>query len=112
MSSKRAYKGGMRFPLCGANSIEEFMASVTYIGDLQHKALRTKIFKRPRKYTAELWLATLGELSYTVVNLSLPNQKVDRYELAQLIGHCAREYEKQHGMDTVSLERSFIQVKI
>lgn len=110
MSSKRLYSGYMEFPAIGAETFEEFTNSCRYYGDFANGKKRFQIFKKPRKFKVSIWLKKTSG-SFDVTNISLPNDTLNKEQLAELIQSIAVDEIKNYiGIDNTVLEESFIKV--
>lgn len=107
----KAYSGYMKFPLCGAETHDEFKSSCEFFGDFANPVKRQQIFKRVRKYRMEIWLRIKDKSEYEVFEMALPTTGVDKEQLAKVLHWYAVQYIKElTDCEEVDLEQSYFKV--
>jgi len=107
----KAYSGYMKFPLCGAQTHNEFKSSCEFFGDFADPTKRYQIFNRPRKYRMEIWLRIKDKPEYEVSEMALPVTAVDKKQLAEILHQYAvQDIKELMGREEVDLERSYFKV--
>ena len=109
--SQKTYKGYMKFPLCGADSVTEFRQTCEYFGDFANPVKRRQIFKRPRQFRVEIHLKIHGANEWNIYELATPNDKLDKFMLSQIMHIYTVDSIKELGEGTnVASEDSFFKV--
>ena len=107
----KVYSGCMKFPLCGAETHNEFKSSCEFFGDFADPVKRQQIFKRARKYRMEIWLRIKDKPEYEVSEMSLPYTGADKTQLAEILHQYAvQDVKELMEREEVDLERSYFKV--
>ena len=109
----KAYSGYMRFPLCGAETYDEFKSSCEFFGDFADPVQRHQVFNKKRKYRMEIWLRIKDKPEYEISELSLPSTGVDKEQLAEILRKYAVQGIKElMECEEVDFEQSYFKVII
>lgn len=110
--SNLRFSGGMIFPLAGADTKEEFDASVSFFGNFKSKDLRKIILNTPRHYKFTIVLVDIDGSVVSDSDYSVGEDKLNAKELASVIKQMSREQLLEVDTDLISIYDSYIVIEL
>lgn len=104
--------GGMKFPLAGAETKEEFDKTTEFFGNFKNKDLRKIALNTPRFYKFTVVLKDLKGNVISDSDYSVSDDKLNARELASVIKQMCKEQLAEVDTNIVNIYDSYLQVEL